>query len=85
MGLAQRFPQALLHWLSRVCWPALQVEWLALVQLAYPVFILGLILLLVQYLRTPRPLHAAQLLVLCGLLWMLPNTFILPNALNVIE
>ncbi|VXB85895.1 GGDEF domain-containing protein [Pseudomonas sp. 8BK] len=85
VGLAQRFPQALLHWLSLVRWPALQVEWLALVQLAYPVFILGLILLLVQYLRTPRPLHAAQLLGLCGLLWMLPNTFILPNALNVMS
>ncbi|MCZ4322922.1 GGDEF domain-containing protein [Pseudomonas anguilliseptica] len=85
VGLAQRFPQALLHWLSMVRWPALQVEWLALVQLAYPVFILGLILLLVQYLRTPRPLHAAQLLGLCGLLWMLPNTFILPNALNVMS
>ena len=85
VGLTQRFPEALLHWLSRVRWPALQVEWLALVQLAYPVFILGLILLVVQYLRAPRPLHAAQLLGLCGLLWMLPNTFILPNALNVMS
>ena len=60
-------------------------EWLALVQLAYPLFFLGLILLLVQYLRMPRPLHAAQLLGLCALLWMLPNTFILPNALNVMS
>ncbi|VXD03191.1 Diguanylate cyclase (GGDEF) domain-containing protein [Pseudomonas sp. 9AZ] len=85
VGLAQRFPDALLHWLSRVRWPALQVEWLALVQLAYPVFILGLILLAVQYLRAPRPLHAAQLLGLCGVLWMLPNTFIQPNALNVMS
>jgi diguanylate cyclase (GGDEF)-like protein len=85
VGLAQRFPEALLHWLSLVRWPALQVEWLALIQLAYPVFILGLVLLLVQYLRAPRPLHAAQLLGLCGLLWMLPNTFILANALNVMS
>ncbi len=85
VGLAQRFPDALLQWLSVVRWPALQVEWLALIQLAYPVFVLGLVLLLVQYLRTPRPLHAAQLVGLCGLLWMLPNTFILPNALNVMS
>ena len=85
VGLAQRFPEALLHWLSLVRWPALQVEWLALIQLAYPVFVLGLILLALQYLRAPRPLHAAQLLGLCGLLWMLPNTFILPNALNVMS
>lgn len=85
VGLAQRFPEALLHWLSRVRWPALQFDWLALVQLAYPAFAFGLILLLVQYLRTPRPLHAAQLLGLCGLLWMLPNTFILSNALTVMS
>ncbi len=85
VGLAQRFPDALLHGLSRVRWPALQFDWLALVQLAYPAFALGLILLLVQYLRAPRPLHAAQLLGLCGLLWMLPNTFILPNALTVMS
>lgn len=85
VGLAQRFPDALLQWLSVVRWPALQVEWLALIQLAYPVFVLGLILLLVQYWRTPRPLHAAQVVGLCGLLWMLPNTFILPNALNVMS
>lgn len=85
VGMAQRFPEALLHWLSRVRWPALQVEWLALVQLAYPAFLLGLIALLVQYLRAPRPLHAAQLLGLCGVLWMLPNIFILPNALNVMS
>ena len=85
VGMAQRFPEALLHWLSRVRWPALQVEWLALVQLAYPLFVLGLIVLVVQYLRAPRPLHAAQLVGLCGLLWMLPNIFILPNALNVMN
>ena len=84
-GLAQRFPDALLHWLSHVRWPALQVEWLALVQLAYPLFVVGLIVLLVQYLRAPRPLHAAQLLGLVGMLWMLPNTFILSNALNVMS
>jgi diguanylate cyclase (GGDEF)-like protein len=84
-GLMQRFPEALLHWLSRVRWPALQVEWMVLVQLAYPVFVLGLIVLLVQYLRTPRPLHAAHLVGLCGVLWMLPNTFILAHVLNVMS
>ncbi|MBX9761933.1 MAG: GGDEF domain-containing protein [Pseudomonadaceae bacterium] len=84
-GLMQRFPDALLQWLSQVRWPALQFEWMVLVQLAYPVLLIGLILLLVQYLRAPRPLHAAQLVGLCGLLWMLPNTFILPYVLNVMS
>lgn len=84
-GLMQRFPDALLQWLSQVRWPVLQFEWLALVQLAYPVLLIGLILLLVQYLRTPRPLHAAHLVGLCGVLWMLPNTFILPHVLNVMS
>ncbi|WP_296131845.1 GGDEF domain-containing protein [Pseudomonas sp. Ga0074129] len=84
-GLMQRFPDALLQWLSQVRWPALQVEWMVLVQVAYPVLLIGLILLVVQYLRTPRPLHAAQLVGLCGVCWMLPNTFILPHALNVMS
>lgn len=85
LGLARRFPEALLQWLTLIRWPALQLEWLSLVQLAYPVFLLGLVLLLAQYLRAPRPLHAAQLLGLVGLLWMLPQTFILPHALNVMS
>jgi GGDEF domain-containing protein len=84
-GLMQHFPGALLQWLSHVRWPALQFEWMVLVQLAYPFLLVGLILLLVQYLRAPRPLHAAQLVGLCGLLWMLPNTFILPYVLNVMS
>lgn len=84
-GMMQRFPDALLQWLSQVRWPALQVEWMVLVQVAYPVLLIGLILLVVQYLRTPRPLHAAQLVGLCGVCWMLPNTFILPHALNVMS
>ncbi|MCY1538519.1 diguanylate cyclase (GGDEF) domain protein [compost metagenome] len=58
---------------------------MSLVQLAYPAFLLALILLLVQYLRTPRPLYAAQLLGLAGLLWMLPQTFSLPHALHVMS
>jgi diguanylate cyclase (GGDEF)-like protein len=84
-GLMQRFPDALLQWLSQVRWPALQFEWMVLVQLAYPVLLIGLILLVVQYLRMPRPLHAAQLVGLCGVCWMLPNTFILPHVLNVMS
>ena len=31
----------------------------------------------------PRPLHAAQLVGLLGLFWMLPKTFILPFTLNI--
>jgi len=85
LALAQRHPEALLQWLSVIRWPALHGEWMSLVQLAYPVFLLGLILLLVQYLRAPRPLHAAQLLGLCGVLWMLPQTFSLPHALHVMS
>ena len=85
LALAQRYPEALAQWLAQVHWPALHGEWMSLMQLAYPVFFIGAVLLLVQYLRAPRPLHAAQLLGLFGLFWMLPNTFILPHALQVMS
>ena len=85
LALARRYPEALLQWLSLIRWPALHGEWMSLVQLAYPLFGLAFILLLVQYLRAPRPLHAAQLLGLSGLLWMLPKVFILPHALHVMS
>lgn len=85
LALAQRYPEPLLHWLAQVRWPALQGAWMGLAQLAYPVFILAFSLLLAQYLRTPRPLHAAQLLGLFGVFWMLPNTFLLPHALQVMS
>jgi diguanylate cyclase (GGDEF)-like protein len=85
LGVARRYPEALLQWLSVIRWPALHGEWMSLVQLAYPLFGLACILLLVQYLRTPRPVHAAQLLGLLGLLWMLPKIFILPHALHVMS
>ncbi|WP_439862368.1 diguanylate cyclase [Pseudomonas sp. MBLB4136] len=85
LALAQRYPQALLQWLAVIRWPALHGEWMSLVQLAYPLFLMGFVLLLVQYLRAPRPLHAAQLLGLGGLLWMLPNIFTQPHALNVMS
>jgi diguanylate cyclase (GGDEF)-like protein len=58
---------------------------MSLVQLAYPLFVLAFLLLLVQYLRAPRPLHAAQLVGLLGLLWMLPNTFIVAHGLHVMS
>ena len=58
---------------------------MSLIQLAYPLFLIAGVLHAVQYLRQPRPLHAALLLGLLGLLWMLPNTFILPHALQVMS
>ncbi|MBS7664257.1 GGDEF domain-containing protein [Pseudomonas lalucatii] len=85
LALAQRYPQAVLQWLALIRWPTLHGEWMSLVQLAYPLFLLGFVLLLLQYLRAPRPLHAAQLLGLSGLLWMLPKIFSLPHALNVMS
>ena len=83
LGLEQSYPQALLGWLAEIRWPALHGQWMSLIQLAYPVFILAFILLVVQYLREPRPLHAAQVIGLLGIFWMLPKTFILPFTLNI--
>lgn len=83
IGLEQSFPQTILSWLAVIRWPALHGEWMSLVQLAYPVFSLAFILLGAQYVRKPRPLHAAQLVGLVGLFWMLPKTFILPFTLNI--
>lgn len=85
LALARRFPAQLQGWLTEVHWPLWHGQWMSLVQLAYPLFLLAGGLLLVQYLRQPRPLHAALLLGLLGLLWMLPNTFILPHALQVMS
>ena len=82
-ALAQRFPQGLAELLSDVYWPALLGRWMSLAQLSYFGFILAFIALLAAYLRQPRPLHAAQLMGLAGLLWMLPKVFILPHALTV--
>lgn len=83
--LARRFPDAMLDWLSEIRWPFLQADWLQLIQLAYPVFLIALLGLLIQYLRRPRPVHAAQLVVLAGLLLMLPQVFSRPGALNVLS
>ncbi|MCS4285403.1 diguanylate cyclase (GGDEF)-like protein [Pseudomonas sp. BIGb0278] len=83
VALQQSFPDALLGWLAEIRWPSLHGQWMSLIQLAYPVFVIVFILLAVQYLRQPRPLHAAQIIGLLGLLWMLPKTFILPFTLNI--
>ena len=85
LALARRYPQGMQTWLAEVHWPLWHWPWMRLIQLAYPLFLLAGILLLVQYLRQPRPLHAAIALGLGGLLWMLPNTFIMPHALQVMS
>ena len=85
VALEQRYPAALLAWLAEIRWPALYASWMSLIQLAYPLFLLAAVLLLVQYLRHPRPLHAAQLVGLVGLLWMLPKVFVAPQALNIMS
>lgn len=82
-GLARRYPQGIADWLAKIHWPSLHGAWMSLAQLVYVAFLVAFIVLLVQYLRRPRPLHAAQLMGLCGLLWMLPQVFILANALQV--
>ncbi|NWC08937.1 GGDEF domain-containing protein [Pseudomonas agarici] len=83
LGLEQSYPDALLGWLAQIRWPALHGSWMSLIQLAYPVFIVSFLLLSIQYWRHPGPLHAAQLVGLLGLFWMLPKTFILPFTLNI--
>ncbi|MDG9929776.1 MULTISPECIES: GGDEF domain-containing protein [unclassified Pseudomonas] len=84
-ALARRFPEGLQAWLAQIHWPLWHGQWMSLIQLAYPLFLIAGALLLVQYLRQPRPVHAALFLGLLGLLWMLPNTFILPHALQVMS
>jgi diguanylate cyclase (GGDEF)-like protein len=84
LGLEQSFPEALLNWLADIRWPALHGEWMSLIQLAYPMFFIAFVVLTVQYVRFPRPLHAAQLVGLVGLFWALPKTFILPFTLNIL-
>ncbi|MBD9441383.1 GGDEF domain-containing protein [Pseudomonas sp. PDM04] len=83
LGLEQSYPQPLLMWLSEIRWPALHGAWMSLIQLSYPVFFAVFLLLGWQYWRSPRPLHAAQLVGLLGLFWALPKTFILPFTLNI--
>ncbi|AGZ37458.1 diguanylate cyclase [Pseudomonas sp. VLB120] len=83
VALEQSFPKALLAWLAEIRWPALHGQWMSLIQMVYPLFVGVFVLLVVQYLREPRPLHAAQIIGLIGIFWMLPKTFILPFTLNI--
>lgn len=83
LGLEQSFPQSLLAWLADIRWPSLHGEWMSLIQLSYVTFLIAFVVLIVQYVRKPRPLHAAQLVGLLGLFWALPKTFILPFTLNI--
>lgn len=85
LALARRFPDALHAWLVVIRWPALRADWLQLIQLGYPAFLAALVLLTVQYLRQPRPSHAAQLVGLVGVLLLLPQTFSRGAALNVLS
>ncbi|VXC98494.1 GGDEF domain-containing protein [Pseudomonas sp. 8Z] len=84
-SLARRYPQGIAEWLAQIHWPSLHGAWMTLAQLVYLIFLLAFVALLVQYLRRPRPLHAAQLVGLAGLFWMLPQVFILANALQVMS
>lgn len=80
-GMALRYPEPLLQWLSLVHWPMLHGQWMKMVQLAYPLFALAFVGLLIQYLRQPRVLHGAQLIGVLGLFWMMPEIYALPYAL----
>jgi GGDEF domain-containing protein len=83
LGLEQSFPGALLAWLADIRWPSLHGDWMSLIQLSYATFLIAFAVLITQYIRKPRPLHAAQLVGLLGLFWALPKTFILPFTLNI--
>lgn len=83
LGLEQSYPEALLSSLAEIHWPALHGSWMSLIQLSYLMFLVAFVLLITQYIRKPRPLHAAQLIGLLGLFWALPKTFILPFTLNI--
>ena len=83
VALEKSYPEALLTWLAEIRWPTLHGQWMSLIQMVYPLFLGVFILLVVQYLRAPRPLHAALITGLLGIFWMLPQTFILPFTLNI--
>jgi GGDEF domain-containing protein len=84
LGLEQSYPHALQAALAEIRWPVLHGAWMSLIQLSYVAFLLAFGLLVAQYVRKPRPLHAAQLVGLIGLFWALPKTFILPFTLNIL-
>ena len=84
-ALASSYPEAVQAWLKKVHWPQLHGAWMHLIQLTYPLFFIAACLFVVQYFRQPRPLHAAQLLGLLALWWMLPQVFIREHALHVVS
>ncbi|WP_153920463.1 MULTISPECIES: diguanylate cyclase [unclassified Pseudomonas] len=85
VALGSSYPDAMLGVIGKIYWPMLHGHWMTLVQVVYLAFAIALVALVVIYVRQPRPQHAAQLLGLCGLLWMLPKTFMLPHALHVMS
>lgn len=82
MALGRSYPEAMLAFVTPVRWPLLHGSWMSLVQLSYFAFVIALLTLGIAYLRQPRPQHAAQVIALAGLWWMLPKVFILPHALH---
>ncbi|UXY53530.1 GGDEF domain-containing protein [Pseudomonas tohonis] len=85
VALGRSYPEALLPVLTAVHWPLLHGSWMSLIQLSYFAFVGALIALAVTYARQPRPQHAAQLLALLGIWWMLPKVFVLPHALHAMS
>lgn len=84
VGLEQSYPVELQVWLADIRWPVLHGAWMSLIQLSYAMFLVSFGVLIWQYTEKPRPLHAAQIVGLLGLLWALPKTFILPFTLNIL-
>jgi GGDEF domain-containing protein len=78
-----KLPQALLTWLAEIRWPALHGQWMSLIQMVLPAVHRRSSCWWCSTWRNPRPLHAAQLIGLLGIFWMLPQTFILPFTLNI--
>jgi diguanylate cyclase (GGDEF)-like protein len=73
---------ALRQLLGTIWWPRWYAAWMHLPQLAYPLSVAMCGLLAIQYLREPRPQHAAQLAVLPCLMGMLPLVFVQPYLLQ---
>jgi hypothetical protein len=80
-GAGAKLPRGAADWLAEIRWPALHGQWMSLIQMVYPVFIACSSCWWCS--TCARPLHAAQLIGLLGIFWMLPQTFILPFTLNI--
>lgn len=82
-GVMVSFHAAALHqWLGTIWWPRWYAAWMHLPQLAYPLSLAMCGLLAIQYLREPRPQHAAQLAVLPCVMGVLPLVFVQPYLLQ---